>query len=106
MCTVLLLTVQMSLFTSCNDDLAADSYYTFTGEMMSDFLKNREDFSLFKRIVERAGEMDFLSSRGLPDFLSGRQFRSGIIFERTWLRFGRGSSGRIVRYVGESLFGG
>ena len=63
MCTVLLLTVQMSLFTSCNDDLAADSYYTFTGEMMSDFLKNREDFSLFKRIVERAGEMDFLSSR-------------------------------------------
>ena len=55
MCTVLLLTVQMSLFTSCNDDLAADSYYTFTGEMMSDFLKNREDFSLFKRIVERAG---------------------------------------------------
>ena len=26
MCTVLLLTVQMSLFTSCNDDLAADSY--------------------------------------------------------------------------------
>ena len=65
MCTVLLLTVQMSLFTSCNDDLAADSYYTFTGEMMSDFLKNREDFSLFKRIVERAGEMDFLSSRGL-----------------------------------------
>ena len=100
MCTVLLLTVQMSLFTSCNDDLAADSYYTFTGEMMSDFLKNREDFSLFKRIVERAGEMDFLSSRG------SRQFRSGIIFERTWLRFGRGSSGRIVRYVGESLFGG
>ena len=39
MCTVLLLTVQMSLFTSCNDDLAADSYYTFTGEMMSDFLR-------------------------------------------------------------------
>lgn len=68
MCTVLLLTVQMSLFTSCNDDLAADSYYTFTGEMMSDFLKNREDFSLFKRIVERAGEMDFLSSRGSRTF--------------------------------------
>ena len=52
MCTVLLLTVQMSLFTSCNDDLAADSYYTFTGEMMSDFLKNSEDFRLFKSIVE------------------------------------------------------
>ena len=67
-CTVLFLTVQMNLFTSCNDDLASDSYYTFTGEMMSDFLKNREDFSLFKRIVERAGEMDFLSSRGSRTF--------------------------------------
>jgi len=63
----------MSLFTSCNDDLAADSYYTFTGEMMSDFLKNREDFSLFKRIVERVGEMDFLSSRG-----SGLSIRPSI----------------------------
>lgn len=67
-CTVLFLTVQMNLFTSCNDDLASDSYYTFTGEMMSDYLKNREDFSLFKRIVERAGEMDFLSSRGSRTF--------------------------------------
>lgn len=68
MCTVLLLTVQMSLFTSCDDDLAADSYYTFTGEMMSDYLKNREDFSLFKSVAERAGEMDFLSSRGSRTF--------------------------------------
>lgn len=49
---------------SCNDDLPAESYYTFTGEMMSDYLKSREDFSLFTRIVERAGEMDFLASRG------------------------------------------
>ena len=49
---------------SCNDDLPAASYYTFTGEMMSDYLKSREDFSLFARIVERAGEMDFLASRG------------------------------------------
>ena len=32
---------------SCNDDLPAASYYTFTGEMMSDYLKSREDFSLF-----------------------------------------------------------
>lgn len=36
-CAVLLLVTQMNVFTSCNDDLAADSYYTFTGEMMSDF---------------------------------------------------------------------
>ncbi|EHG99615.1 hypothetical protein HMPREF9441_02521, partial [Paraprevotella clara YIT 11840] len=41
-CTILLLVMQMSLSTSCNDDLSAESYYTFTGEMMSDFLKNHE----------------------------------------------------------------
>lgn len=54
--------------TSCSDDLAADSYYTFTGEMMSDYLKNREDFSLFAQIVDRAGQMDFLSTRGSRTF--------------------------------------
>ena len=59
-----LLVMQMSLSTSCNDDLSAESYYTFTGEMMSDFLKNHEDFSQFRRIVERAGRMDLLASRG------------------------------------------
>lgn len=32
--------------------------------MMSGFLQTREDFSLFRRIVERAGKMDFLGSRG------------------------------------------
>ena len=63
-CAILLLIGQGGILTSCNDDLAADSYYTFTGEMMSDFLANREDFSQFKRIVERAGRMDLLASRG------------------------------------------
>ncbi len=64
MCVVLLSGVQACLLTGCNDDLAAENYYTFTGEMMSDFLKTREDFSLFCRIVERAGEMDLMASRG------------------------------------------
>lgn len=63
-CIVLFLTTGANLFSSCNDDLPADSYYTFTGEMMSGFLQTREDFSLFRRIVERAGKMDFLGSRG------------------------------------------
>ena len=66
-CAALFLTAQMSVFTSCEDDLAADSYYTFTGEMMSDYL-NRADFSLFKRIVERSGKMQFLSARGRCTF--------------------------------------
>ena len=32
---------------SCNDDMPAESYYTFKGEMMSDFLKNNTNFSNF-----------------------------------------------------------
>ena len=86
-CTILLLVMQMSLSTSCNDDLSAESYYTFTGEMMSDFLKNHEDFSQFRRIVERAGRMDLLASRGartlfppvnsgVEDFLKERGYTS------------------------------
>lgn len=63
-CVVLFLAAQINVFTGCQDDLPADSYYTFTGEMMSDFLKNREDFILFRRIVERAGKLDFLGTRG------------------------------------------
>ena len=65
--TGLLLGAQATLLTGCNDDLAADSYYTFTGEMMSDYL-DRPDFSLFKRIVERSGEMSFLATRGSRTF--------------------------------------
>jgi len=33
-CAILFLIGQGGILTSCNDDLAADSYYTFTGEMM------------------------------------------------------------------------
>lgn len=39
---------------SCNDDIPSGSYYTFTGEMMSDFMKSRPDYSLFTQIVDRA----------------------------------------------------
>ena len=67
-CTVLLLAGLANLFTGCNDDMPAESYYTFTGEMMSDFLIEHENFCLFKRIAERAGKMDFLGSRGSRTF--------------------------------------
>ena len=87
LCALLLSVAQIPLFSGCNDDLAADSYYTFTGEMMSDFLENHEDFSQFKRIVERAGRMDLLASRGartlfppvnsgVEDFLKERGYAS------------------------------
>ena len=48
---------------SCSDDMPADSYYTFTGEMMSDYLKSHPDFSMFTQIVERANRMDLLTVR-------------------------------------------
>lgn len=56
--------LQMGLLASCQDDMAAESYYTFTGETMSDFLDNNPNFSLFNQIVERAGRKAFLASRG------------------------------------------
>ena len=86
-CIVLFLTTGANLFSSCNDDLPADSYYTFTGEMMSGFLQTREDFSLFRRIVERAYKL-----------------RSRSISERTWICFGRRYSCFILRYLTKSLF--
>lgn len=39
---------------SCSDDMPAESYYTFTGEMMSDYLKNHGEFSSFAEIVSRS----------------------------------------------------
>lgn len=61
---VTLLLCQQTSLTSCSDDMPAESYYTFTGKMMSDYLKTDERFSLFTRIVERAKVMDLLSARG------------------------------------------
>ena len=49
---------------SCSDDPDSDHFYTFTGEMMSDYLRNRPQYSEFATIVERAGLMDLLSSYG------------------------------------------
>jgi uncharacterized surface protein with fasciclin (FAS1) repeats len=51
-------------FTSCSDDIPSDSYYTFKGEMLSDYLRNRPEFSDFATIVQRAGKMDLLSTYG------------------------------------------
>jgi len=51
-------------FGSCNDDPTDENYYTFTGEMMSDYLQNRKEFSEFAEIVERAGLMPQLSAYG------------------------------------------
>lgn len=52
------------LATSCSDDIPSESYYTFTGEMMSDYLNSRSNFSGFAQIVTKAGLMDQLSAYG------------------------------------------
>lgn len=39
---------------SCKDGIPSESYYTFTGEMMSDYMKSRPEYSLFTQIVDRA----------------------------------------------------
>lgn len=46
---------------SCSDDIPAESYYSFTGEMMSDYLQNHEDYSDFAKIIERSSQ----STRGI-----------------------------------------
>jgi len=52
------------VLTSCSDEPDEQYYYSFTGEMMSDYLKNRSQFSQFKAIVDRAGLTEQLSSYG------------------------------------------
>ena len=50
--------------TSCSDEPDSEYFYTFTGEMISDYLANRPCYSQFKTIVERAKLMDLLSTYG------------------------------------------
>ena len=52
------------ILTSCSDEPDSEYFYTFTGEMMSEYLKNRPEYSEFAEIVERAGLMDQLSAYG------------------------------------------
>lgn len=49
---------------ACKDDMANEHYYTFTGEMMSDYITTREQYSDFATIVKRAELMDLLSTYG------------------------------------------
>jgi len=53
------------VFTSCNDDLSQENYYTFTGEMVSDYLDNRpETFSLFTQILQKSGMYGMMATYG------------------------------------------
>lgn len=48
----------------CSDEPDSENFYTFTGEMMSDYLKSRSQYSSFTQVVERAHMMDLLSAYG------------------------------------------
>ena len=65
---VLLLMIVMSqlAWVSCVDnDPTVDSYYTFTGETVADYLKKREDkYSDYVKILDRAHLFDLLSTYG------------------------------------------
>ncbi len=49
---------------SCNDEPDGDNFYSFTGQMMSEYLMENEQFSMYAEIVARAGLMDQLSAYG------------------------------------------
>ena len=59
-----LLGLTVALFSACSDEPDSEYYYTFTGEMMSEYLENRPDFSLFSEAVKRAGLQKQLSAYG------------------------------------------
>jgi uncharacterized surface protein with fasciclin (FAS1) repeats len=51
--------------TSCKQELTNDRYYTFTGEMLTDYLQNRkEKYSDFITVLERAKIYDLLTTYG------------------------------------------
>lgn len=62
----LILVLSQFVWVSCVDnDPIVEHYYTFTGETVADYLKNREDYySQFVKILERADLFDVLSTYG------------------------------------------
>ena len=59
-----LLALMLPVMTSCSDEPEQEYFYTFKGEMMSDYLRNRSQYSQFAKVVERANLMDLLSTYG------------------------------------------
>ena len=58
------MSLAIALFSACSDEPDSQYLYTFTGEMMSQYLENRPEFSLFSEAVKRAGLDKQLSAYG------------------------------------------
>ncbi len=55
----------LMLTTSCVEELKTENYYTFTGEMITDYLENREErFSDFTYVLGRSGVKELLDAYG------------------------------------------
>lgn len=55
----------MPMMSGCYDsDDVGDSYHTFTGDMISDFIQNDSDLTLFNQAVQKAGVSALLKSYG------------------------------------------
>ncbi len=53
------------LLSSCVEEIKEENFYTFTGEMISDYLDNRsETFSSFSYVLQRAGVKQLLAAYG------------------------------------------
>ena len=52
------------MLTACSDEPDAQNFYTFKGQMMSEYLYSHEQFSKFTAIVERTGMMKLLATYG------------------------------------------
>ena len=54
-----------NLFMSCSDEPDLDNYYTFTGEMVSDYLSSRpETYSEFTAILKKSGMYGMMATYG------------------------------------------
>lgn len=56
--------LSLTFAASCSDEPDAENYYTFTGQMITDYLDANPQFSEFKTIVQRAGMWKLLSIYG------------------------------------------
>ena len=59
------LLIASQCFVSCSDEPDAENYYTFTGEMVSDYLDNRPElYSDFTEILHRSGMYGMMATYG------------------------------------------
>ena len=62
---LLFLAVFSACMVSCSDEPSSENYYTFTGEMVSDYLDNRpEVYSEFTEILHRSGLYGMMATYG------------------------------------------